>query len=46
VNALSLAEYTDTQIQKMGRWKEATFKEYIRKELHCFSEGMTKKHEA
>jgi hypothetical protein len=26
----------------MGRWKEATFKEYIREELHCFSEGMTK----
>ena len=41
-NALSLAGYSDTQIQKMGRWKGATFKEYIRKELHCFSEGMTK----
>jgi hypothetical protein len=26
----------------MGRWKGAMFKEYIRKELHCFSEGMTK----
>jgi hypothetical protein len=27
----------------MGRWKGATFKEYIREELHCFSEGMSKK---
>jgi hypothetical protein len=41
-NALSLAGYSDMQIQKMGRWKGATFKEYIREELHCFSEGMTK----
>jgi len=28
-NALALAGYTETQIQKMGRWKGATFKEYI-----------------
>jgi hypothetical protein len=41
-NALSLAGYSNMQIQKMGRWKGATFKEYIREELHCFSEGMTK----
>ena len=41
-NALSLAGYSDTQIQKMGRWKGATFKEYIREELHVFSEGMSK----
>jgi hypothetical protein len=40
-NALSLAGYSDTQIQKMGRWKGATFKEYIREELHTFSEGMS-----
>jgi hypothetical protein len=40
-NALSIAGYSDTQIQKMGRWKGATFKEYICKELHCFSEGRT-----
>ena len=26
----------------MGRWKGATFKEYICKELACYSEGMTK----
>jgi len=26
----------------MGRWKGATSKEYIRKELSCYSEGMTK----
>jgi hypothetical protein len=41
-NALSLAGYSDTQIQKMGRWRGATFKEYIREELACFSEGMSK----
>jgi hypothetical protein len=40
-NALSLAGYLDTQIQKMGRWRGATFKEYIRKELACFSAGMS-----
>ena len=28
-NALALSGYSDTQIQKMGRWKGATFKEYI-----------------
>jgi hypothetical protein len=40
-NALSLAGYSDTQIQKMGWWRGATFKEYIREELACFSEGMS-----
>jgi hypothetical protein len=40
-NALSLAGYSNTQIQKMGRWRGATFKEYICKELACFSEGMS-----
>jgi hypothetical protein len=25
----------------MGRWKSATFKEYIREQLHCFSDGMS-----
>ncbi len=40
-NALSLAGYTDTQIQKMGRWCGATFKEYIRKELACFLDRMS-----
>jgi hypothetical protein len=38
-NALALAGYSGTQIQKMGRWKGATFIEYIREELHTFSEG-------
>ena len=42
-NALSLSGYSDTQIQKMGRWRGATFKEYIREELACFSEGMSKR---
>jgi hypothetical protein len=41
-NARSLAGYSDRQIQKMGRWRSATFKEYIREELACFSEGMSK----
>ncbi len=41
-NALSLSGYLDTQIQKMGRWQGATFKEYIQEELACFSEGMSK----
>ncbi len=40
-NALSLAGYSDTQIQKMGRWQGAMFKEYIREELAIFSEGMS-----
>jgi hypothetical protein len=40
-NALSLAGFLDTQIQKMGRWRGATFKEYVREELACFSEGMS-----
>lgn len=42
-NALSLSGYSDREIQKMGRWKSATFKEYIREELHCFSNGMSRK---
>jgi hypothetical protein len=41
-NALSLAGYSDREIQKMGRWRSATFKEYIREELACFSEGMSR----
>jgi hypothetical protein len=36
-NALALAGYSDMQIQKMGRWQGATFKEYVRNELACFS---------
>ena len=28
-NTLALSGYSDTQIQKMGRWKGVTFKEYI-----------------
>jgi hypothetical protein len=40
-NTLSLEGYSETQIQKMGRWQGATFKEYIHKELACFSIGMS-----
>ena len=35
-NALPLAGYSDRDIQKMGRWRGETFKEYIREELHFF----------
>ncbi len=31
-NALSILGYSDTQIQKMGQWQGATFKEYIQKD--------------
>lgn len=41
-NALSLSGFSDREIQKMGRWRSATFKEYIREELHCFSDNMSK----
>ena len=41
-NALALAGYSDTQIQKMGRWRGATFKEYVRNKLACFSSGMSR----
>jgi hypothetical protein len=41
-NALALARYSNTEIQKMGWWKGTTFKEYIHEELACFSTGMSK----
>jgi hypothetical protein len=40
-NALALTGYSDTQIQKMGHWHRATFKEYAHNELVCFSLGMS-----
>jgi hypothetical protein len=40
-NALALSGYSDTQIQKMGHWRGATFKEYVRNELACFLSGMS-----
>jgi hypothetical protein len=36
-NALALAGYLDTQNQKTGCWRGATFKEYVRNELAFFS---------
>jgi hypothetical protein len=42
-NALSLSGFSDREIQKMGRWRSQTFKEYIREELSCFSTGMSTK---
>lgn len=41
-NALSLAGYSDREIQKMGRWRSQTFKEYVQEQLSDFSEGMSK----
>ncbi len=41
-NALALAGYSDTQIQKLGQWRGATFKEYIWEELACYATGMLK----
>jgi hypothetical protein len=40
---LSLSGYSDREIQKMGRWRSATFKEYLREQLHCFSDGMSRR---
>jgi hypothetical protein len=40
--ALSLNGYSETEIQKMGRWRGETFKEYVRENLHLFSAGMSK----
>jgi hypothetical protein len=42
-NALSLSGHSDREIQKMGRWRSATFKEYVQEELAGFSQGMSKK---
>ena len=41
-NALHMAGYVDRQIQKMGRWRSDTFKEYISDSLSTFSDGMSK----
>ena len=41
-SALALGGYSDTQTKNMGRWRGATFKEYIRDELHSYSEGMSR----
>ena len=40
-NTLSLVGYSDRYIQKMGRRRGETFKEYIREELNVFAEGMS-----
>jgi hypothetical protein len=40
-NALALLGFLDTQIQKMGHWRSATFKEYIQEELANYSDGMS-----
>ena len=40
-NTLSLAGYKEYQIQKMGRWRGKTFKEYISDQLSNFTDGMS-----
>ncbi len=40
--ALALNGFSEMHIQKMGRWRGNMFKEYMREELHCFSDGMAK----
>ena len=40
-NALHLAGYKDREIQKMGRWRSDTFKEYISEQLDKFTKGMS-----
>jgi hypothetical protein len=40
-NALSLNWYADNKIQKMGWWRGATFKEYIRQELATYLRNMS-----
>jgi hypothetical protein len=42
-NALHLAGFSDAELQKMGRWRSDTFKEYITEGLAVFSEGMSLK---
>ena len=39
--SLHLNGYSDREIQKMGRWRGQTFKEYIREGLSMFSKGMS-----
>ena len=39
-NAISFTGYSDIDIQKMGKWRGETFKEYIREELIFFAEVM------
>ena len=41
-NSLSLAGFSEHEIQIMGRWRSATFKEYISDQLSSFTDGMAK----
>jgi hypothetical protein len=45
VAGLTLSHLPGTQthkFKKMGRWRGATFKEYIREELACYARGMSR----
>ena len=41
-NTVSLARYSSRKIQRMGRWKRKTFKEYISDQLSNALKGMSK----
>ena len=41
-NELAISVCSDREIQKMGRWRRGTLMKYIREELACFSQGMSK----
>jgi len=36
-----LSGYSDREIMKMGRWRSATFMEYISEQLDSFTKGMS-----
>ena len=38
---MHLSGYSDREIQKMGRWRSDTFKEYISEQLSSFTKGMS-----
>ena len=40
--ALHLSGYADQEIQKMGRWRSDTFKEYISEQLSSFTKGRSR----
>jgi hypothetical protein len=44
-NALALAGYSDTQIEKMGGWRGATFKKYAEANLPASRQANVSRHE-
>ena len=41
--AMKMHGYSDTRIQKMGRWRGATFLQYIHHQIQAFSKGISRK---